>query len=117
MPATAFPTPTPPTMVDRDALLTLEDVHALGYPAPRTLFRYIADGVVPGYWLDGRRRIARSDLHLLHHRYTKAPLTAAQREWAEKLAAEAPPMTRDDVVGIVHLIREAVEQRSGGASE
>lgn len=93
---------------DFEPLLDLNEAATLGFGANSTLRQYIRQGKLKAYKVGGKTKIRVSDLEAMAVPHPSAPAESVE-EWAQRMAATAPPMTDEQAQKIVAILR-------GGAS-
>jgi len=93
---------------DVEPLLDLKEAVELGYGASSTLRLYIRQGKLKALKVGGKTKIRVSDLEAMATPHPTAPPESVE-QWAQRVAATAPPMTDEQAAKIVAILR-------GGAS-
>lgn len=99
-----------PTKIQPDVerLLDLKEATALGYGAYSTLHMYIRQGKLRAHKIGGKTKVRVSDLDAMVRPHPSNPPESVE-QWAQRMAATAPPMTDEQVAAVVSILR-------GGAS-
>lgn len=91
-----------------EPLLDLKEATRLGYGAYSTLHLYIRQGKLRAHKVGGKTKVRVSDLEAMVEPHPSNPPESIE-QWAQRMAATAPPMTDEQAQRIVAILR-------GGAS-